>query len=79
MEENIEIQETQEEIVKIQLIESADYCEKKFFCSNEMDVVIDYIIESSISVGKKLITKYNYEEVQGGYACKGVKLTIEDF
>jgi len=54
-----------------------DCVETIFYTGADMDNVIDYIESSSVTLGQTVIRKYNYEKVQGGYACKDTTLIIE--
>jgi hypothetical protein len=54
-----------------------DCVEQIFYTGADMHNVIDYIQISSVTLGQTVIQKYNYELVQGGYACKSTELIIK--
>lgn len=81
MEEILEFQDPpltmEEELINL-IRAQIDYTEKKYYHDISMDNVIDRIEESSVILGKKVVTKYLYNLVSGGYACSEVTTNIEE-
>ena len=70
--EDIEIEKSPEEQLQELIRSQSDYNEIRF----NKNGYIDRIEESSIELGKMIITQFNYTEVIGGLAMKGTSLKI---